>query len=75
MNNKTLQFSLNISASEILRYYQGNAKNLIVTLDNGQRVQLPLINFRPFISELGLMGEFEVVFTDEHKLVSLNLLS
>jgi len=74
MQNKTLRFSLNISQSDILRYYQGNAKNLVVTLDSGQRVQLPLINFRPFISDLGLKGQFEVVFTPEHKLVSLNQL-
>jgi len=75
MHNKTLRFSLNISPTDILRYYQGSAKNLVVTLDNGQRVQLPLINFRPFITDLGLKGQFEVVFTEEFKLVSLKLLS
>jgi len=74
MANQTLSFSLKIPHSEILRYYQGSAKNLVVTLNDGQRVQLPLINFRPFISDLGLYGDFEVIFTDEFKLVSLNYL-
>ena len=70
--NQTLKFSLNIPQSKILRYYEGHVKNLIVTLDNGKRVQLPLINFRPFISDEGLQGLFEVTFTSEFKLVSLN---
>lgn len=71
MPNQTLNFSLNIPQSKILYYYKGNAKNLIVTLNNGKRVQLPLINFRPYVSELGLQGHFEVTFTNEFKLVSL----
>ncbi len=71
MQNQALKFSLNIPHSQVLRYYQGNAKNLIVTLDSGKRVQLPLGNFQPFISEQGLQGHFEVVFTPEFKLVSL----
>ena len=74
MKNQSLRFSLKISADQILRYYEGNAKNLIVTLNNGQRVQLPLINFRPFISDLGLYGNFEVVFSQKFKLVSLKKL-
>ncbi len=72
MNNQILNFSLNIPQSKILLYYKGNAKNLIVTLSNGKRVQLPLINFREFISEQGLHGDFEVEFTSEFKLISLN---
>jgi len=69
--NHSLVFNLKIPQSEILRYYKGNAKNILVTLKNGQRVQLPIENFRPYVSDLGLYGEFEVVFTDEFKLVSL----
>jgi len=75
MPNQTLNFSLKIPQSEMLRLYQGSAKNLVVTLSSGQRVQLPLINFRPFINDLGLYGSFEVIFTDEHKLVSLKKLA
>lgn len=75
MQNQTLRFSLKISSSKILRYYEGNAKHLIVTLNDGQRVQLPLDNFRPFISDLGLYGEFEVIFDQNFKLVSLKQLN
>ena len=71
MNTKTLNFSLNISSSQVLRYYQGDAKYLIVTVDDGQRVQLPLINFRPFIGENGLQGDFEVTFNSDFKLLEL----
>ena len=71
MPDQTLTFSLSIPQSKVLRYYQGNAKHLIVTLSNGKRVQLPLENFRPFISDLGLYGDFKVVFTQQFKLISL----
>ncbi len=74
MHNKTLRFSLKIPSSKMLQFYEGHAKNLVVTLNNGQTVQLPLINFRPFVTDLGLYGEFEVVFTQEFKLVSLHKL-
>lgn len=72
--NQRLQFNLNISSSEIIRLYKGQAQQLITTLDNGQRVQLPLINFRPFINDLGLHGRFEVEFSPEFKLISLTKL-
>lgn len=70
MNTK-LQFNLNISASEILRFYNGSARNLRVTLASGQNIQLPLSNFRPFVNENGLHGHFEVEFTEQFKLVEL----
>lgn len=66
-----LFFTLNISNQEILRYYEGNAQNLIVNLNDGRRVQLPLINFRPYINDLGLNGKFIVKFNEENKLIDL----
>ena len=73
--NQKLRFQLAIPQQEIMRFYQGNAQNLRVTLDDGRTIQLPLNNFRHFVDNSGLHGQFEVEFTKQHKLVSLIKLS
>ncbi len=75
MPNQSLRFSLNIPQNKILHFYRGHVKNLIVTLDSGKRVQLPLVNFQPYISEHGLYGDFEVIFSDKFKLITLKRLA
>lgn len=68
---QSLRFTLDIPHHEIMRFYQGNAQHLKVTLQDGRTVQLPLNNFRPFVSSSGLQGNFEVKFSDAFKLLSL----
>jgi len=72
---KTLRFRLNITRDEILRYYHGTAKNVIVRAENGQRLQFPAENIRQFIDHLGVNGVFAISFNDDNKLIGLQRIS
>nr|WP_320050960.1 DUF2835 domain-containing protein [uncultured Desulfuromonas sp.] len=67
-------FSLQISADEYLRYYQGSAAWIRIQADNGQMLRLPAGNFRRFLSHNGIHGRFMITFDDNFKLVSLTKL-
>ncbi|MFM2481207.1 DUF2835 domain-containing protein [Celerinatantimonas sp. YJH-8] len=64
-------FSLSVSYEDYLRVYQGTAKNIIVTCDNGLTLQLPAERFRPFVSQLGVIGRFRLTTDNNHKFKSL----
>jgi len=67
-----LQFSLNISREQALRYYQGTATTVIVTAITGQKLQFPAEHIRPFIDQNGIQGQFNIQFDKENKLIKLN---
>lgn len=73
--NRKMRFSLNISADEVMKYYQGRANALVTHTDRGVSLRLPVKNFRPFVDEHGLRGHFEIVLDEENKLVSLKKLN
>ncbi|WP_455211383.1 DUF2835 family protein [Kaarinaea lacus] len=69
---KRFVFSMGLPAHKLKEYYRGNVKNVVVTTDDGLRLQLPLEVFRPFVSEAGIYGFFVVYVDDNHKLVRLD---
>ena len=52
------RFRLAISADEYLAYYQGAAKQVLVTMVDGRRLQLPALNLRKFVTHEGIYGSF-----------------
>ncbi|MDC9725979.1 MAG: DUF2835 family protein [Gammaproteobacteria bacterium] len=66
-----LQFYLNISREQALRYYQGTAKVVVVTTTSGQKLQFPAEHIRSFIAQDGIEGWFSIQFDDENKLIAL----
>ncbi|CAM3578675.1 hypothetical protein VA7868_04388 [Vibrio aerogenes CECT 7868] len=64
-------FSLNISYHDYLSYYSGQAASVLVVTDNGLKLQLPAIRFRPFLTQLGLKGRYRLTTDKNHKFVSL----
>ena len=66
-----LRFRLDISKAEALRYYQGQARFVIVTAENGQRLQFPAEHIRSFIGSNGLQGYFSIKFDDNNKLIGI----
>jgi hypothetical protein len=72
---KTVQFRLNISRDEALRYYHGKARNVIVNADNGQRLQFPAEHIRQFIDHLGVNGVFSIRFSEDNKLIDFQRVS
>ncbi|MFA6686896.1 MAG: DUF2835 domain-containing protein [Desulfuromonas sp.] len=66
-----ITFHLHISADEFLRYYQGQASRVRVTADDGRRLRLPAVRFRPFLERTGVHGRFRLEFDANNKFISL----
>lgn len=67
----TMKFSLNISAEEYLRYYQGTGKTVVAIEEGGRQIQFPAAKLRPFVSHDGVQGWYEIEFDHNHKFISL----
>ncbi len=65
-------FNLHISAEQYQRYYQGNARAVIVQSEDGRRLQFPASSLQKFVSREGVHGRFEIVFDGNHKLIEIN---
>lgn len=68
---KELRFRMAINAEEALKYYQGLARTVVVSAENGQRIQFPAQHIRPFIDSQGVNGYFRIQFSDDNKLIGL----
>lgn len=67
-----MYFSLNIMPDKYRSYYQGAAKSVIVQTEDGRTLKFPAAELQKFVSHSGVQGRFEIVFSDEHKLVNLS---
>ena len=67
-------FSVNISADRLLAMYRGDARYLVVRSSEGLTLRLPLSNFRPYVSDEGLQGLFQVVVDERNRIRSLQKL-
>lgn len=70
-----LRFRLAIPAEEAVKYYQGHARSVVVTTENGQRIKFPAEHIRPHIDSTGVHGYFSIQFNSDNKLVSLKRLT
>lgn len=66
-----MRFSISISAEKYQMYYQGSAKFVRVRSEDGRSLKFPASELQKFVSHSGIEGRFEIVFDDQHKLVSL----
>ncbi|MDD2558873.1 MAG: DUF2835 domain-containing protein [Desulfuromonadaceae bacterium] len=66
-----ITFHLDISTTDFLRYYQGQASSVSVIADDGRRLRLPAIRFRPFLERTGVHGRFRLEFDANNKFISL----
>ena len=67
-------FSAHLSYSECEDLYKQQIKYLIVTNQEGKRIQLPKENLRKFVTPTGIKGRFELIVDQNNKLVSITLL-
>jgi hypothetical protein len=63
-------FSLKLSATEFLPYYQGTFENVQVITNQGIKVEFPAMNLRKFITSSGIDGYF-CLETKENKFLCL----
>jgi hypothetical protein len=69
---KCFDFSMGLPAHKLKEYYRGNVQNVVITTDEGLRLQLPIDVFRPYVTQAGIYGFFTVCVDDDHKLLRLD---
>lgn len=68
-------FSALFSAEQCYGYYRGDIRNVVVTADSGQRIQLQFRHFHRFIESNGIKGYFRLTVTEQGAFVSLEKIS
>ena len=69
-----MRFNISITAEQYQAYYQGSAKFVRVQTEDGRSLKFPASELQKFVTHNGIEGRFEIIFNDQHKLVSLNKL-
>lgn len=64
-------FSLNISPSDYLRYYQGSADRVVVRCHDGRNLSIPAIKLRGFVTTAGIKGWFCITVDQNNRFISL----
>jgi hypothetical protein len=67
---QTYYFNLSLAYDSCESLYQPGRNTVVITAENGKRVQLPVKNLRPFIQRTGLRGRFRLVINDQNKVAS-----
>lgn len=67
---QTFYFSLSLDYELCERLYLPTVNTVVVTAENGKRVQLPARNLRPHVSPIGLKGRFRLIIDDSNKIKS-----
>ena len=68
---RSFEFNMSLSFAKTESIYQGQARYIMVESDQGLKLQLPAINFRQYVTELGINGRFRVVIDNNNKIIEL----
>ena len=66
--------SLNISADEYLKLYQGTARSVFTRTSDGQNIRFPANILQPFVSREGVKGSFKIEFDEHHRFEQISQL-
>ncbi|PSV27502.1 DUF2835 domain-containing protein [Photobacterium sp. GB-56] len=72
---RSFTFRVNISYQVFLQHYFGAASSAVVVTENGLKLQLPAVRLRPYLTQMGVRGRFQVAVDDNNKLTTLTKLS
>ena len=67
---QTFYFSLSLKYELCEQLYIPGINTVVMTADNGKRIQLPVKNLRPRVSPIGISGRFRLVIDDNNKIQS-----
>jgi hypothetical protein len=65
---QTFYFTLSLTYDLCERLYVPGINTVVMTADNGKRIQLPVINLRPHVSPIGINGRFRLMIDDNNKI-------
>lgn len=70
--NQFIRFKLHLEYDQFLAVYQGIAKNVIATADDGRRIQFPANNIKRYLTKEGIHGYFQMELSPQNKFVSIS---
>lgn len=68
---KELQFQINISAAQYLKYYQGTAQSVLVKDDSGTTLRFPASLLKKFVTHDGIHGRFVMQIDNNNKCIAI----
>tara|TARA_B100000497_G_C7638050_1_gene383530 strand:+ start:565 stop:792 length:228 start_codon:yes stop_codon:yes gene_type:complete len=71
MQDKQSHFSIALGYQEAQVFYQGHKTRVQVRAHDGQTINLPWSMLQPYFTSEGVVGTFQITYTDEGKLRSL----
>lgn len=69
--SRAYRFSIHLSQQQFLRYYQGAAASIQVTSECGKRLRFPAARLRPFLTQNGIQGRFQLNVNSENRFLDL----
>ena len=67
-----LTFVLHITPDQYLAYYNGAAKTVAVTTEDGLSLKFPANALQKFITREGIHGRFKISFDQNNKLIGIS---
>ena len=68
MQDKQSHFSIALGYQEAQVFYQGHKTRVQVRAHDGQTINLPWSMLQPYFTSEGVVGTFQITYTDEGKL-------
>lgn len=69
-----MRFHLTISPDDYVAYYAGKVRSVLVSSDDGRRIEFPAEHLREFVTHQGISGYFEIEFDEQRRFVALRKL-
>ena len=67
---QTFYFTLTLQYELCEQLYKPGNNTVVMTADNGKRIQLPVSNLRPHVSPIGIQGRFRLMIDENNKVKS-----
>ena len=68
---KLFYFRVSITYKAFEKIYHVPSSVVKVNCENGQSLQLPAQHFKPFLSQLGVRGRFELTLGESHQFIKM----
>lgn len=68
---RNYEFEMALSAQKTETIYEGRARYIVVESDQGDRLQLPAVNFYRYVTAQGIRGRFSVDIDANNKIIAL----
>jgi len=72
---KHYRFSIQINQQQYLKYYQGAASTVQVYSETGQLLRFPASRLRPFLTQTGIKGRFQLTVNADNRFIELKKLA